>query len=85
VFTIIGRSLGFLGLSSEMDEAEAMRMLGGYVDAGDISSWAVNDTALLIKYGIVQGNNNTLNPRGEITRAEVAVILYNYLNAVGAI
>lgn len=54
--------------------------LNGYSDSAQISRYAFNDVAALIKAGIIKGSGNSINPKGTATRAEVAVIIYNLYN-----
>lgn len=50
-----------------------------YADAGEISDYAESAIATLIKAGIVTGDGVRLNPHATITRAEMAVMLYQAL------
>lgn len=54
----------------------SVETLDGFTDSGDVSSYASNAVAKLIKAGIVTGSGERLNPNGKTTRAEAAVILY---------
>lgn len=54
--------------------------LMGYDDQENISSWARNAMAWAVTHGLMEGSDNALNPRGEISRVEVAVMLYNFHN-----
>ncbi|MFC4305286.1 polysaccharide lyase family 8 super-sandwich domain-containing protein [Cohnella boryungensis] len=54
--------------------------LNGYSDSAQISRYAFNAVAALIKAGIIKGSGNSINPKGTATRAEVAVIIYNLYN-----
>lgn len=53
--------------------------LSGYNDIAKISGYAGNDVATLIKSGIITGSGNNVNPLGNTTRAEVAVMLYRII------
>ncbi len=72
--------------------ARAMRLpngdgaaLAGYADASQVSSWARGPVAAMVAGGYVQGSGNLLNPRGNMTRAEYAQVLYNLLGGyIGA-
>ncbi|MDQ8737251.1 S-layer homology domain-containing protein [Paenibacillus sp. LHD-38] len=48
-----------------------------FKDSADISDYAVNSVAALVKTGLVQGNGNTIHPKKTTTRAESAVLMYN--------
>ncbi len=50
--------------------------LAGYSDTNKISGYALTAVATLVKDNIIQGSNNQINPRGNMTRAEMAVVLY---------
>jgi len=56
--------------------------LSAFTDSGDVSTYAEGAVATLVKAGIVSGSNGKLNPKGNITRAEMAVILYSILTSV---
>ena len=52
----------------------------GFADEGDISAYAADAVDWARANGIVNGKeNNTFDPQGNATRAEVATILRNYL------
>lgn len=50
--------------------------LAAFADASAVSSWATASVAGLVKAGIVSGDNGRLNPNANITRAEIAQMLY---------
>ena len=58
-----------------------VNQLTGFSDANKISAYAGNDVATLIKNNIVSGNGAQINPLGNTTRAEVAVMLYRIVNS----
>lgn len=50
--------------------------LDKYKDASNISSWAKDAFAWAIETGLITGmSDNTLNPKGNATRAQVATII----------
>ncbi len=49
--------------------------LGKFKDAKDVANWAQAATKACIKAGIVEGADGKLNPKSNITRAEIATIL----------
>lgn len=51
--------------------------LRSYLDAGEVSSWAVPEVAGLAAKGYVAGSNGKLAPKANITRAEFAKIMDN--------
>lgn len=53
-----------------------------FADKTKVGSYAVNAIAAFIHAGIVEGSENMLNPTGNATRAEAAVLLYRIYNMV---
>ncbi|MPM09080.1 hypothetical protein SDC9_55396 [bioreactor metagenome] len=53
--------------------------LTGFSDKDDISDYAADAMASLVKAGILQGSNGRLNPKSMVSRAEMATILYRVL------
>lgn len=49
--------------------------LASFSDASQIAPWALPYAKALVKAGLVSGSNGKLNPRGNISRAEVATII----------
>lgn len=51
-----------------------------YSDSAAVSDYAVGAMAAMVKLGIFQGSTSgQLNPKGTLTRAQMAVILYRAL------
>ena len=48
-----------------------------------LADWAKPYVAYLVSAGIVNGADGNINPKAYITRAEVAVIMYNIANELG--
>ncbi|MCR8633190.1 S-layer homology domain-containing protein [Paenibacillus radicis (ex Xue et al. 2023)] len=51
-----------------------------FKDKSDVASYAKESVASMVKGGIVTGDGSHLNPRGNTTRAEAAVIMYRMFN-----
>jgi len=50
-------------------------------DASQVSDYAIQSVATLVREGVIVGNaDNTINPKGYATRAEIAVMLYRIYN-----
>ena len=49
--------------------------LSGFKDLSTVASWALPYTKACVKAGIVSGSNGMLNPKSNITRAEIATIV----------
>lgn len=56
-------------------------LLAGFSDGGSVSDYAAQSVAALVKSGVLQGNSNALHPKQQISRAEMAVILFRALTA----
>ena len=50
-----------------------------FKDKDSVSDYAVSSVAALVKAGIIEGSNSYLYPKANVTRAEMAVILYRVL------
>jgi hypothetical protein len=53
--------------------------LSGFTDSGKISPYATTAVATLVKAGIIQGSNSKINPLGNMTRAEMAVVIFRII------
>lgn len=53
-------------------------LLYQYPDLKSISSWAVDAVAWAVDAGVMTGMDDTLNPQGNITQVQVAVMLYKF-------
>ncbi len=54
--------------------------LSGFSDGSEVASYAKSSVSALLRNGIVTGNGNGINPRGNATRAETAVLMYRIYN-----
>ncbi len=50
-----------------------------YIDCEDISKDKIGSAAILTGMGIISGDGSALRPKDNITRAEVMVMIYNYM------
>jgi len=74
--TIIVRALK---VSSRALPDGSVSLINHFKDKQQVSIYAKASFVSLIQAGLVQGSNSYLRPKDRITRAELAVILYNYL------
>lgn len=64
-------------------DVSALASLSPYSDKGSVSSWAVNGVRWAVKAGLISGTTAaTLSPKRPATRAEVALIIRNYVENV---
>ena len=64
--------MSLLGLSTP--EAD-LSILNQFSDRAQIASYARTPMAVLVSLGIFHGTGSGLNPKGNLTRAEMAVVL----------
>ena len=69
----ISMALGYGQKTSNLLDA---KVLDNFKDANKITSDLKNAVAMTVERGIVKGSDNTIRPKGEVTRAEAAVLLY---------
>lgn len=72
---IMSRVLDSLGVKADYDSS----VLSPFRDAADISVWAREDAAKLVGLGIIKGSGNLINPKAEITRAEICAVLFRIM------
>jgi|LSQX01.2.fsa_nt_gb hypothetical protein len=68
-FTILGRAL-------KMEDGSKSD-LAKFSDASQISDWAAPAMGAMVKAGYIKGDNNLLNPKANMTRAQFAVVMNN--------
>lgn len=54
-----------------------------YKDASKVSKWALESIDKALKCGIIQGDNNEIQPARNATRAEAVTMLFGYLEKLG--
>ena len=65
----------YIGIDTKTDAT-----LNAYIDNKNVSAWATDSFAWAVSVGIINGKeNNTLDPKGKATRAEVAAILERFI------
>lgn len=84
--SMIARAMKITGLPVVSGEEAETTKLGRFGDLAQSASWAQKSIAACVKTGVVAGKSeNTLAPKDEITRAEVAVIVQRLLRISGLI
>ena len=76
---MICRACALCKMNTVLSLNDSIDALNSFTDSGDISDWAKNQYAFCIKNNIFKAENNKLNPKQKITRAEVAQAIYNML------
>ena len=68
-----------LAVASETIPAGNWSDLAGFSDTGDVSDYAVSAASSLVRAKIIVGTAGRLNPKGSVSRSEMAVILHRVL------
>lgn len=77
---MIARAMKITGLEMDINENETNSLLADYTDGTAASDYAKASMAACLKAGvIIGGNDRTIAPKSDITRAEVAVIVQRLL------
>ena len=83
--TIVARAMRFMkgksvSASPDISLSQANSILSKFTDAGTVDDWAKVDIAECVQAGVVNGDNNgRLNPKSNVTRAELIQLMYNIL------
>ena len=72
-FTILRQALPLLGKDCPDGD---LSVLDQFSDRDQIAEYALGHTATLVEQGLVSGKGDGVDPRGNLTRAEMAAILY---------
>ncbi len=73
---MMARLMAKNGLDVSISDAGAAKLLAGFSDAADVSSWARAPVALMVREQLMTGRENgCFAPLGNTTRAEAAVVL----------
>ena len=66
-----------LKLTKKIKDAKSdLSIMEKYSDKSEVSSYARESVSILIKEGLVVGDGKNINPRSNITREELATIIY---------
>jgi uncharacterized lipoprotein YddW (UPF0748 family) len=77
LMVVIARTFSAAGIELETAGEEYLR---DYYDEAVISPYARDAAASLIKAKLIQGSGGGINPKGQATRSEAAVILHRFLS-----
>ncbi len=64
----------------KMVQAAEPSVLDVFSDRTEISGYAAESMAIMVKEGFIEGSGDRINPRSAVTRAEAAVFLYRIYN-----
>gem|GEM_PF-2508769 len=78
--SILARAYRLIDPQVAIHQGQIDASLANFKDGESVSAWAKGDVALLIEAGLVQGNGGKLlNPKSEMTRAEVTTLVARML------
>ena len=78
--TMMARAMKITKLETSLTADKVLTLLAGYSDGASVSSYADDSIAACVSAGLVSGRpGNTIAPRENITRAEVAVVMERLL------
>ncbi len=81
---IISRSMKLAALDINIDSQDVKDLLSKFSDNEKVSSWAQKDIATCVKFDLIKGDNKgNINAQSNITRAEIANIIFNLLKTSG--
>ena len=78
-FAFVFRALGILGVEYLPGD---LTWLADFADTADIEEYARTPAATLVSLGIVSGSDGKISPKDNLTRAQMARILYSTLELV---
>ena len=76
---MISKAMKIVGMDGSISVTEINSQLELFKDGGDVASSSKQATALCIKYGIFGGSKGKLTPKGKLTRAESATVVFKLL------
>ena len=80
---MVTRGAKLCGMDTEFNETSTRDILSQFTDYITIDGWAKNQMAFCYENGIISDKNIEALPKHQITRAEVATMVYNTLKASG--
>ncbi|TCT15473.1 Ig-like protein group 3 [Natranaerovirga pectinivora] len=78
MMTLTARAMIVAGVTTEANDE---LVLDSFTDHNEIATYALESIAMLVGNGLIEGyNNNTIQPNGNATRAEMAMFMYRLYN-----
>ena len=78
---MLARAARLCGLEFPESVSEARDLLAVYYDYAELPEWAQLPAAMCVKYKILDCGEQEIKPYEEITREEIAQMIYNMLFA----
>jgi len=77
LFTLIYQVLKNI---NKLPEGDSSKTLADFSDSIELSVWAKDAVNLFVEQGVISGSNGKLSVKGDVTRAQLAQVIYNLLN-----
>lgn len=77
MMTIAARAMIYAKKAKASADSEVLKQ---FADRSSVASYAVESASSLVAEGLIQGGSGMLNPLGNATRAEIAVLMYRIYN-----
>lgn len=75
------RAAKLCGMNTESDEASQRDILAAFTDYTRVADWAREALAFCYSNGILPDEEIEINPQENVTREDIAQMLYNMLDA----
>ncbi|HHV99305.1 MAG TPA: S-layer homology domain-containing protein, partial [Clostridiaceae bacterium] len=72
-----------LRIAGKLENEGTFNDIKHFDDADEVSSYAVESVAALVKAGITKGDGKSINPKGTATRAEATTMVYRIYQMIG--
>ena len=73
---LTARALEYVGKLNATGKAD----MNKFTDASAVADYAGDSVASMISEGLIKGDGSRINPQGNATRAEIAVLMYRIYN-----
>jgi hypothetical protein len=77
---MVAKAAALCGINTDYEDFAARNILAGFTDYIKASGWARSSLAFCYDKNILDSSGIEIQPKKSVTRAEVAVMLYNLLN-----
>ena len=76
---MVTRAAKLSGIEADMNVLTAKDILEKFADFNNISAWSISSMGFCVKDGILDGDTENISPKENVTREQVAVMLYRML------
>lgn len=76
---MVGRAALLCGMDTQMDEVSVRDILAQFTDYVKAAEWSKSSLAFCYSNGILDDSIMEINPKGAVTRSEIAFMIYNML------